>query len=90
MDAFPIQEVVKVDDTVTGIGEGLNAGCWTVGVAAYSNYMDINTLDGNIANLEERLSVSRKTLEDSGAHYVIIDSIVDLPRVIDDINDRMK
>jgi phosphonoacetaldehyde hydrolase len=29
--------VVKVDDTVPGLQEGLNAGCWTVGVAASGN-----------------------------------------------------
>ena len=28
---WPAHTVVKVDDTGVGIGEGLNAGCWTVG-----------------------------------------------------------
>lgn len=35
--------VVKVDDTASGIGEGLNAGAWTVGCYATSNYMDIDS-----------------------------------------------
>ena len=38
-----IEAVVKVDDTVGGVGEGLNAGCWAVGLSRYSNYMNINT-----------------------------------------------
>lgn len=33
LDVSPIEAVVKVDDTVDGIKEGLTAGCWTVGVA---------------------------------------------------------
>lgn len=33
MDVNPIEAVVKVDDTVDGIKEGLSAGCWTIGVA---------------------------------------------------------
>lgn len=33
LDVNPIEAVVKVDDTVDGIKEGLTAGCWTVGVA---------------------------------------------------------
>ena len=33
MDVYPAQAVVKVDDTTSGIVAGLNAGCWTVGVA---------------------------------------------------------
>ncbi|MEZ4664391.1 MAG: phosphonoacetaldehyde hydrolase [Caldilineaceae bacterium] len=44
MDVHPIQAVVKVDDTTSGVGEGLEAGCWAVGIARYSNYMNINTL----------------------------------------------
>ena len=28
LDVHPIQSVVKVDDTVTGVGEALEAGCW--------------------------------------------------------------
>lgn len=33
LDVNPIEAVVKVDDTVDGIKEGLSAGCWTIGVA---------------------------------------------------------
>uniref|UniRef100_H2YCL5 Phosphonoacetaldehyde hydrolase n=1 Tax=Ciona savignyi TaxID=51511 RepID=H2YCL5_CIOSA len=44
LGVWPIHSVVKVDDTVSGVGEGLNAGCWAVGVAAYSNYTDVDSL----------------------------------------------
>ena len=33
LDVWPIESVVKVDDTVGGVGEGLAAGCWSVGIA---------------------------------------------------------
>ena len=33
LDVHPIQSVIKVDDTISGVGEGLEAGCWTVGIA---------------------------------------------------------
>merc|ERR1712126_792248 len=39
LDVFPAQAVVKVDDTTSGIVAGLNAGCWTVGIAKTSNYV---------------------------------------------------
>ncbi len=45
LDVHPIQAVVKVDDTVSGVGEALEAGCWGVGVARYSNYMDVDSLE---------------------------------------------
>ena len=29
----PVEALVKVDDTVDGIREGIAAGCWTIGIA---------------------------------------------------------
>ncbi len=92
MDVSPIQSVVKVDDTVSGVGEALEAGCWGVGVARYSNYMNINTLDEEATlsetEINRRVEKTRQILRQAGAHYVI-DSIADLPEVIDDINARL-
>ncbi len=87
-----VKSVVKCDDTVSGIGEAMNAGCWGVGLVRYSNYMNINTLDEEAtlseANIAARMAHTRKILEQAGAHYVI-DSLVELPAVIDDINARL-
>ncbi len=92
MDIHPIQSVVKVDDTTSGVGEGLTAGCWAVGIARYSNYMNINTLDEEATLSEEeiqrRLAYTRDLLIQSGAHYVI-NEFTELPGVIDDINRRL-
>ena len=93
LDISPINSVVKVDDTIGGIGEGLNAGCWTVGVSKYSNYMNIDTIEHSEqlsdSELEQRNKISKNILETSGAHYVI-DSIVDLPKIIELINLRIE
>ena len=51
----PIQSVLKVDDTVGGVGEGLEAGCWTVGLSRYSNYMDIDSLEHEKQLTDEEL-----------------------------------
>lgn len=92
MDAWPIQAVVKVDDTVGGVGEGLNAGCWSVGVARYSNYMNINTLEEEATlsekEIQRRLAKTRDILSKAGAHYVI-DDLRDIEPVIDDVNARL-
>jgi len=92
LDVHPIQSVVKVDDTVSGVGEALEAGCWGVGVSRYSNYMDVNSLDEAdrlpAAEIERRHEVTRDILRKAGAHYVI-DSVADLPPVIDEINARL-
>lgn len=93
LNVHPIQAVVKVDDTVSGIGEALNAGCWGVGVARYSNYMNINSFEEEEAlsaeEIAERLAKSKEILWKNGAHYVV-DSIADVPQVCQDINERLK
>jgi len=92
LGVFPIQSVVKVDDTVSGVGEALNAGCWGVGVARFSNYMDMDTPEADKKmpkiEIERRLNKTRQILWQAGAHYVI-DSIADIEPVIDDINARL-
>ena len=87
-----IQSVVKVDDTASGVGEALNAGCWGVGVVRYSNYMNINSIEEALelsdTEIARRMENTRDILLKTGAHYVI-DSLVDIPAVIDDINARL-
>ncbi|ESO98067.1 hypothetical protein LOTGIDRAFT_239110 [Lottia gigantea] len=92
LDVHPIQSVVKVDDTVSGVGEAVEAGCWGVGVSRYSNYMNIDSLEHegqlSVEDIEQRLEYTRKLLVHAGAHYVI-DSIAELPDVVDDVNRRL-
>ncbi len=92
MDVSPIQSVVKVDDTISGVGEALEAGCWGVGVARYSNYMNVDSLDEaatlSAEEIERRVDRTRRILEQAGAHYVV-DGLEELPEVIEDINLRL-
>ncbi len=92
MDVHPVQSIVKVDDTTSGIGEALEAGCWGVGVSLYSNYMNINSLAEaakmSKKEIARRNGLTKEILQKAGAHYVV-DSIAELPKVIDDINKRL-
>tara|TARA_B100000749_G_C18328363_1_gene423855 strand:- start:6 stop:845 length:840 start_codon:yes stop_codon:yes gene_type:complete len=92
LNITPIQSVVKVDDTASGIGEAVNAGCWGIGVTRYSNYMDVDTPeDGKKLSEDEikkRVAKTKDILEKAGAHY-ILESIADIEPVIEDINKRL-
>jgi len=92
MDVHPIQSVIKVDDTVSGVGEALEAGCWGVGIARYSNYMDMDTLEEADSlsedEIKRRLTHTRDLLQKAGAHYVI-DTWEQMPDVIEDVNIRL-
>lgn len=83
---------VKVDDTWPGILEGRSAGMWTVALTCSGNalgltYDEYKNLDESKLN-DERLRI-QKIFEDSKPHY-FIDTIADLPIVIDDINKRLE
>ena len=91
MDIWTPKAVVKVDDTVGGIVAGHHAGCWTVGIAKTGNYVgateeQMEKMDPK--ELETKVRLARAKLFQSGAHFVI-DTIKDLPPVIDEINSRL-
>lgn len=82
---------VKVDDTVTGAGEG-SPLCWTVAVSRWGNYVvdskaHAERLSPEALAQRER-AAKEKLVAESGAHYVI-DDLQDLPAVVDDINRRL-
>jgi len=80
-------KVIKVDDTEPGIGEGLSAGCLTVGLSLSGNYA--GKMPEEIAQMDEeeigiiRQQATRK-LTDAGAHYVI-DTVAKLPALIEQL-----
>ncbi len=85
---YPMAACVKVGDTVSDIGEGLNAGMWSVGVVEHGNEVGLNANEfAALSDREriERCAVARKRLTDAGAHYVI-DRIANLPEVLNTVN----
>ena len=87
LGVWPPSTVVKVDDTGVGIAEGLNAGCWTVGVAVSGNALGLtlaewNALDGPAQGRGRAEAAA--SLRAAGAHYVI-DSVAQLLPVLDTI-----
>ena len=92
LDVSPVQSVVKVDDTLTGIEEGLNAGGWGVGLAISGNEVGLNLDEWNALPDEVKQKHRDRiypTMYQRGAHYVV-DSIADLIPVFDDIEARLK
>jgi len=79
------EKVIKVDDTEPGIGEGLSAGCLTVGLSLSGNYA--GKMPEEISQMDEeeidaiRNHAARK-LKEAGAHHVI-DTVAKLPALIE-------
>ncbi|MEZ4299228.1 MAG: phosphonoacetaldehyde hydrolase [Polyangiaceae bacterium] len=86
-----VEAVVKVDDTLVGIEEGLNAGMWTVGVVMTGNEIGLTRpeLDALAPSVREDLAArAAARMELCGAHYVI-DGVADLLPCLEDIEARM-
>jgi len=101
LDLDDPRQIIKIDDTVTGIKEGLNAGCWSIGVARWSVNMNIdsyeemnefekglmknNNYSDNYYQLFKKINSSKQILEKSGAHYVVR-NLGEIIKIIEDIN----
>lgn len=82
---------VKVDDTVPGIHEGLNAGMWTVGLSLSGSPAGWTLDQFRLADEVERAGVRERVgteFRSQGAHYVI-DTVSDLPSVLKEIEQRL-
>lgn len=91
LQVFPMEAFVKVGDTLPDILEGLNAGMWTIGVAKTGNEIglteqEVSALEPEV--LKRKLEKAYQRMYQTGAHYVV-DSISDVPLVLDEINARL-
>ena len=92
LGASAVQACVKVDDTIPGVEEGLNAGMWTVGLAVSGNEVGMVLEQWNaLPEAEKRVKRERAhtRMRQCGAHYVV-DTIADLMPCIDDIQARIR
>ena len=91
LGVYPMESIVKVDDTVPGIEAGLNAGMWTIGVARTGNEMGLSEQEIEALPSQDyrrRIERAYNRLAQSGAHYVV-DAITDVPACLDDIQRRL-
>ena len=87
-----VKSCVKVDDTPLGIEEGLNAGCWTIGLSASRNGVGRTFDEWNKYSISDKNKIIKRSTEQlkkSGAHYVV-DSINEIIPCIDDIEKKLR
>lgn len=85
---YPASAIVKVDDTEPGIGEGVSAGCITVGVTLSGNHVGRTPEELAAMSAEEIAPLREKAaaaLKAAGADYTI-DTVADLPALIERID----
>ncbi|MBD5641116.1 MAG: phosphonoacetaldehyde hydrolase [Desulfovibrio sp.] len=88
LDVFPPEAVVKAGDTVADIEEGLNAGCWSVGMVESSSGVGLAPEERAAMPADRLASLDRAQAEKllaAGAHFVIA-GMADLPVLCAKIN----
>ncbi len=91
LGVYPMSAIVKIGDTIPDIHEGLNAGMWTIAVAATGNELGLSRAEAAALpaqDREERLARGLARLHAAGAHYVV-DGIADVPPMLDEIEARL-
>ena len=91
LQVYPPEAIIKVDDTLPGIEEGLNAGMWSIGLAKTGNEIGLN--EQEIKQLapevyKSKLERAYTRMAESGAHFVV-DGIWNIEPLIDEINARL-
>jgi phosphonoacetaldehyde hydrolase len=87
LGVHPAASVVKIDDTPVGIGEGLAAGTWTIGLSLSGNMAGLSAAELAALAPAERDALRARAqapLRAAGAHQVI-DSLADLGPALDRI-----
>jgi phosphonoacetaldehyde hydrolase len=87
-----VQACVKIDDTLPGVEEGLNAGMWTIGLAVSGNEVGMTLEEWKaLPAAEQKVKRERATarIQQCGAHYTV-DTIADIMPCIDDIQARIR
>lgn len=91
LQVWPVEACVKVDDTIPGLEEGLNAGMWTIGLAVSGNEVGLTLADWHAlpaAEQDTRRRRAHERMRMAGAHHVV-DTIADVPPCLDDIAARL-
>lgn len=88
---YPVESIVKVDDTIPGVEEGLNAGMWTIGLAKTGNEVGLTEKEIEALSKEQyqqKIERAYDRLARAGSHYVV-DGIADVLSCLDDIDRRL-
>ena len=91
LGVFPMESIVKIGDTLPDIGEGLNAGMWTIGLAKTGNEIGLNEAEIDALppdDYDRLIDRAYLRMNQAGAHYVV-DGIADALPCLDAIESRL-
>jgi phosphonoacetaldehyde hydrolase len=91
LGVYPLWHCVKIGDTPADIGEGLNAGMWTIGITATGNEIGLSQAEWDALPAEERCQREQAAagrLIGAGAHFTA-PSLVACAGILEEIERRL-
>jgi len=91
LEVYPMKAMVKIGDSLSDVGEGLNAGMWTIGLTRSGNELGLTLAEADALDKDElarRLKAAEARYMMAGAHYTA-ESIADCPAIVREINERL-
>lgn len=88
LNVFPLNQMVKIGDTVADIQEGKNAGMWTIGLTKSGNELGLSLAETEKADpvwLQGKITLAGRKLLDAGADFVA-EGVWDCMPVLEEIN----
>jgi len=92
LNIYPMQNLIKIGDTMADLEEGLNAGMWTICLTLSGNEVglsedEIETLPAT--EIQNKVNVAKTRFLKAGAHFTA-EGIWDCLPIIDLINEKLK
>jgi phosphonoacetaldehyde hydrolase len=91
LGVWPGRACIKVDDATVGIQEGVEAGVWTIGVAASGNGTGLDLAEFNALSSDDRktrVAASAQALREAGADFVV-NSVADIAALLPELEARI-
>lgn len=91
LEAYPLEAIVKIGDTISDIEAGLNAGMWTIGLTQSGNELGLSREEVSQMSAEElkaKTDPIERRYRDIGTHYVAA-GIWEIQPLIGDINAQL-
>jgi phosphonoacetaldehyde hydrolase len=91
LGAYPLWHCVKIGDTPSDIGEGLNAGMWTIGITATGNEVGLSREEWEALPADEQSRREQEAagrLTGAGAHFTA-PSLADCSEILQEIERRL-
>jgi phosphonoacetaldehyde hydrolase len=91
MNVYPLNQMVKIGDTLADIQEGRNAGMWTIGLTKSGNELGLSQTEAESADpvwIANKIALACRKMTNNGADFVA-EGVWDCWPVLEEIDEQI-